>query len=123
MGQFGYVVTHNQSAILDGQNPRVSRFYSSQPDMAIYHLSKHCAAIIVDGTDAEPGVTVTVAATESKRQPNRDPVGQLLAGMEKVAGDIRGVVLVLKNLRVSNHCSSGRSCKKIFSQVSSSSRF
>ena len=88
MGQFGYVMTHNQSAILYSENPRVSRFYSSQPDMAIYHLSKHCAAIIVDGTDAEPGVTVTVAATESKRQPNRDSVGQLLAGMEKVAGDI-----------------------------------
>lgn len=69
------------------ENPRASRFYSSQPDMAIYHLSKHCAAIIVDGTDAEPCVTVTVAATESKRQPNRDSVGQLLAGMEKVAGD------------------------------------
>ena len=62
--------------------------------MVIYHEVKHCAAVIVEEVDVvDDGETITVAATESKLECQGSSLAQLLAGMEKVAGDVAYVHL------------------------------
>ena len=90
--KMGFIVTTNTSGSGDS---RASKYYNSRPDLAMY--KENCGYIVMETSACEEltdeTTTATTAAlhggiTENKNKINCDVVGQLLAGMEKVAGDL-----------------------------------
>lgn len=84
----GYIVTTDKAGELSGFN--ASRYQRSRPDIIIYHPT-HCHAFLVTGDcdeDSEEEVSIVAAVTENKLDSCDSAFPQLLAGMEKVAGDI-----------------------------------
>ena len=88
--EMGYIVMTNKSSIAGSYNSQASRYYKSRPDLVMY--KKNCGYIVME-TGEEPTATTTTTClsdgiTENKNTLQVDAVGQLLAGMEKVAGDL-----------------------------------
>ena len=90
--KMGFIVTTNTSGSGDS---RASKYYNSRPDLAMY--KENCGYIVMETSACEEltdeTTTATTAAlhgdiTENKNKINSDVEGQLLAGMEKVAGDL-----------------------------------
>ena len=90
--KMGFIVTTNTSG---SGNSRASKYYNSRPDLAMY--KENCGFIVMESSACEEltdeTTTATTAAlhggmTENKNKINSDVEGQLLAGMEKVAGDL-----------------------------------
>jgi hypothetical protein len=92
----GYTVTTNKSG--SGTVAKASKYYNSRPDLAIYQ--EDCAYVVIkaapasdetseESTDDETTTTNTLigGVTENKIKVSGN-VGQLLAGMDKVAGDL-----------------------------------
>ena len=88
----GFTVTTNKSNF-SGFISRASRYSSSKPDLVIYH-GKELLAYVVHApgkepdSEEEPDVTLSAGMIENKLDEQQQHLGQLLAGMEKVAGDI-----------------------------------
>lgn len=98
-----YRVYSEQSTITTIGNRQASRYYTSKPDLVVYSPKKLCGVVIVkkeeteeenhasaeEGTEeGEPELYLKGGITENKKTVEKDILGQLLAGMEKVAGDI-----------------------------------
>ena len=90
--KMGFIVTTNTSGSGDS---RASKYYNSRSDLAMY--KENCGYIVMETSACEEltdeTTTATTAAlhgdiTENKNKINSDVEGQLLAGMEKVAGDL-----------------------------------
>ena len=89
--EMGFTVTTNTSK---SSNLHASKYYSSRPDLVMY--KENCGYIVTETSASEELIdetTATTAAlhggvTENKNKMNCDVEGQLLAGMEKVAGDL-----------------------------------
>ena len=94
--ELGYIVTTNKSKIaIDDSgstfNPQASKYFSSKPDLVLYNPKKLRVFVVVTTDDEEDGIQNTVlngVVTENKLEDNSNAVGQLLAGMEKVTGDL-----------------------------------
>ena len=96
--KMGYTVV-NKCNISDSDLAIVSkpsRYSLSKPDLVIYHSEELVAYVIHAPVDEElneelneePDVTLSAGMTENKLDIESQKLGQLLAGMEKVAGDI-----------------------------------
>ena len=90
----GFTITTNKSNF-SGFISRVSRYSSSKPDLIIYHSKElHVLACVVHApgiepdSEEEPDVMLSASMIEKKLDEQQQHLGQLLAGMEKVAGDI-----------------------------------
>ena len=98
----GYMVTTNKSS-LTGTSSKASKYFLSRPDLVLYHPDKCHGCVIIaeessetqsDETPSAPSspqtrVILKAGLTEKKPYQNSsDTLGQLLAGMEKVAGDM-----------------------------------
>lgn len=93
----GYTVITNKSNISDLVIvSKPSRYSLSKPSRVIYHSEELVASVVhapVDEEsdkelDEEPDVTLSAGVTENKLDVKYQKLGQLLVGMEKVAGDI-----------------------------------
>ena len=65
---------------------KASQYMNFRPDLVVYH-SDNLVAYVVHTVDTEPDVTLMGGMTENKLL-KREALGQLLGGMEKVAGDL-----------------------------------
>ena len=93
----GYRVFSDQSTISAYGNPNASQYYLSRPDLVLYNPKK-LSSVCVGHTVTEEKETeeeseqneqaLRGGMTENKKKVERDHLGQLLGGMEKVAGDI-----------------------------------
>ena len=97
----GYIVRTNKSVFNVSCTNKVSKYFS-RPDLVIYHPNRLRASIITapceeepeesshPSDEIEPNVTIRGGTTEHKQDISgtKDIMGQLLAGMEKVAGEI-----------------------------------
>lgn len=81
--QHQYRVYSEQSTITTIGNRQASRYYTSKPDLVVYSPKKLRGVVIVKEEETEEE---NLAFAEG--EPKKDILGQLLAGMEKVAGDI-----------------------------------
>ena len=97
--KMGYTVVTKKSNVSDSNLAMVSkpsRYSHSKPDLVIYHSEELVAYMIHAPVDEEPNeelneepdVTLSAGVTENKLDIESQKFGQLLAGMEKVAGDI-----------------------------------
>ena len=93
--KMGYTVVTNKCNISDSDLAIVSkpsRYSLSKPDLVIYHSEELVAYVIHAPVDEEPNeepdVTLSAGMTENKLDIESQKLGQLLARMEKVAGDI-----------------------------------
>lgn len=93
--EMGYIVKTNTSAAVEGESPwPVSKFFNSRPDLVIYHPQKLQACLVVSDEESDTEsledekVTLRSGITENKNVTKRSGKAQLLAGMDKVAGDI-----------------------------------
>ena len=97
--KMGYTVVTNKCNISDSDLAIVStpsRYSLSKPDLVIYHSEELVGYVIHAPVDEEPNeelneepdVTLSAGVTENKLDIESQKLGQLLAGMEKVAGDI-----------------------------------
>ena len=88
----GLAVVSNQSSV-DGDVSHYSQFFRSRPDLIIYNSKSddQKAAYLLstanEEQDMESDVTLKAGMTEHKLKV-KDALGQLLGGMEKVAGDV-----------------------------------
>ena len=91
----GFVVASNTSTI-DNALIQGSQYFNSRPDLTIYHSGKSVAYVIQGTqTDEETGeemdeephkVTITAGGVTEQKLKVKDDLGQLLRGMDKVAG-------------------------------------
>ena len=95
--KMGFTVATNTSG---SQKSKYSKYYKSRPDLTMY--KNNCGYVVIDTGASEESETPTAASeesetptasisggiTENKLNKKGDVVGQLLAGMEKVAGDL-----------------------------------
>ena len=95
--EMGYRVYSDQSTITAYGNPNASQYYSSRPDLVLYNPNKLfgvCVGhVMTEEAETEEGSeqneqTLRGGMTENNKKIERDFLGQLLGGMEKVAGDI-----------------------------------
>ena len=96
----GYTVTTNKSSIAGLDNSQASKYFRSRPDLVMYKENR--VYIVMENepasdetseesTDKTTTITTTTlqgAMTENKKTIQGDVVGQILAGMEKVAWDL-----------------------------------
>ena len=95
----GYIVETNKSTVSN----KVSKYFSSRPDLVIYHPTKLQAYTLVTPSPSEEAeefgeekelhprdVTLRGGTAEHKTDGHgsKDVMGQLLGGMEKVGGDM-----------------------------------
>ena len=100
----GYDVIENKSSIAKVDdchyNPQASKYYLSRPDIVLYKPKKLCAYINIVNVDDEIQSRQTIlrgAVSENKLKLSDDSsktMGQLLAEMEKVAGDSASMYLM-----------------------------
>lgn len=89
--QMGYTVTSNTSSISGSCNSRSSKYYNSRPDLAMY---KGGRMYVLMRKPSEESTTEDTSTSESTlkggmtENKNKDVEGQLLGGMEKMAGDL-----------------------------------
>ena len=81
--QHQYRVYSEQSTITTIGNRQASRYYTSKPDLVVYSPKKLRGVVIVKEEETEEENPASMEG-----EPKKDILGQLLAGMEKVAGDI-----------------------------------
>jgi hypothetical protein len=85
----GYTVTTNKSG--SGTVAKASKYYNSRPDLAIYQ--EDCAYVVIKAAPASDE-TSEESTDDETTTPNTliggvtGNIGQLLAGMDKVAGDL-----------------------------------
>ena len=90
--QNGYKVYGDQSRIIECNNPQASKYFASRPDLVLYNPRKLHGVICVltveeSEQEPEPEEALIGAISESKLNA-KEVMGQLLGGMEKVAGDL-----------------------------------
>ena len=93
--QNGYKVYSDRSRIIEFNNPQASRYFASRPDLVLCNPCKlHgviCVLIEEEGEvegEQEPGPEQALIGAISENKHARDVLGQLLGGMEKIAGDL-----------------------------------
>ena len=103
----GFTVIGNVANLLGDYNHRTSRFYSSRPDLVIFHKDGIEAAVInnrlIVNDDDDDCISICAAATESKQVPKKADA-QLYAGMEKLAGEIAWNNLTVKGTLFKKNC-------------------
>ena len=95
----GFTVVNNKKNIDTSIISKASQYMNSRPDLVVYH-SDNLVAYVVHTADPEPDVTLVGGMTENKLDKGRDALGQLMAGMEKVAGDL-AYLHILRNIDIS----------------------
>ena len=92
--QNGYKVYSDQSRIIESSNPQASRYFAARPDLVLYNPRKLHGVVCVlteeekGEQETEPEPALIGAISENKLIDARDALGQLLGGMEKIAGDL-----------------------------------
>ena len=86
--KLGFTVATNTSG---SQKLKSSKYYNSRPDLTMYR--NNCGYIVIYTGASEESETPTAASEESQTptaaiSEKGDAVGQLLAGMDKLAGDL-----------------------------------
>ena len=86
--KMGFTVATNTSG---SQKSKYSKYYKSRPDLAMY--KNNFGYIVIDTGASQESETPTAASEESETptaaiSEKGDAVGQLLAGMDKLAGDL-----------------------------------
>ena len=98
----GYDVIENKSSIAKvgdcHYNPQASKYYLSRPDIVLYKPKKLCAYInVVDVDDESQSMQTLIVLRGANKLKLLDDsskvMGQLLAEMEKVAGDLASMYL------------------------------
>ena len=98
-GALGYVVETNKSKLfqhLGSTSHNTSIYSTSRPDLFLYHHKINQAYIVSDKE------TILAATTENKND-DATPLPQLLANMEKVAGDVAWYWLRSSTQKVFKH--------------------
>ena len=92
----GFSVTFNSGRLDDQAATQYSRYFNSRPDLTIYHPKKSVAYMVqhtqpVEEMEEEVDkeqVTLRGGMAENNSNVKSDDIGQLLAGMDKVAGHL-----------------------------------
>ena len=90
----GYIVKTNLSTVDSGAAVSASKFCKSRTDLVVYHPKKLEACIVIqanpkpDKEEEEVLTQLTAGVSENKKDATTVAKGQLLGGMDKVAGEI-----------------------------------
>ena len=100
--RMGFIVASNTSVVGKDKTKPFSQYYKSRPDFVVYHPKQTVAWVIQPTVQADKEemdveqdnahATISAGVAEFKLKVG-DNLGQLLAGMEKVAGDVAYEVL------------------------------
>ena len=99
--EMGYSVKMNTSAISGSCNSRSSKYYNSRPDLAVYKGGRIYVLMRKPSEDEDTSTSESTTEdtstsesilkggiAENKNELKRDIEGQLLGGIEKMAGDL-----------------------------------
>ena len=82
----GYTVTTNTSSIPGICNSHSTKYFNSRPDLAMYKSNR--IYTVMGKPSEESTLEGGMKENKNKIEKNKNDVGQLLAGMEKMAGDL-----------------------------------